>query len=266
MRVPDDVTLLWCDDNWGDLRRLPTPAEQHRAGGAGIYYHFDYVGGPRNYKWLNTVPLPKVWEQMNLAYRYDATRIWIVNVGDLKPMEIPIEFFLTYAWNPEHWTQNDVEPYLRLWAAREFGAEHAAEISDLAAKYTKYNGRRKPELLAPDTFSLVNYNEAERVDTEWQSLLQRAETLSAQLPPESRDAFFELVLHPIKACAIVNELYITVGKNRLYARQGRASANAFAAKARELFQADAKLTEFYHHELADGKWDKMMSQTHIGYT
>jgi hypothetical protein len=266
MRVPDDVTLLWCDDNWGDVRRLPTPTEQHRSGGAGIYYHFDYVGGPRNYKWLNTVPLPKVWEQMNLAYHYDATRLWIVNVGDLKPMEIPIEFFLTYAWNPQRWTQNDVEPYLRLWATREFGPEHAADIADLAAKYTKYNGRRKPELLAPDTFSFVNYNEAERVEVEWQSLLERAEILSAQLAPEARDAFFELVLHPIKACAIVNELYIVVGKNRLYARQGRATANELATQARELFQQDAKLTEYYHHELAGGKWDKMMSQTHIGYT
>src|SRR5208283_1671764 len=140
MRVPDDVTLLWCDDNWGNLRRLPTPAEQDRPGGAGIYYHFDYVGGPRNYKWLNTNPLPKIWEQLNLACHYKATRIWIVNVGDLKPMEIPIEFFLTLAWNPERWTQNDLETYLRLWAAREFGSQHAADIADLAAKYTKYNG------------------------------------------------------------------------------------------------------------------------------
>ena len=103
MRVPEDVTLLWCDDNWGNLRRLPIAAEQGRSGGAGIYYHFDYVGGPRNYKWLNTIPLPKVWEQMNLAYHYNALRIWIVNVGDLKPMEIPMEFFLTYAWNPKRW-------------------------------------------------------------------------------------------------------------------------------------------------------------------
>ena len=93
MRVPDDVTLLWCDDNWGNIRRLPTPEERRRTGGAGIYYHFDYVGDPRSYKWINTNPIPKVWEQMNLAYRYGANRIWIVNVGDLKPMEFPMEFF-----------------------------------------------------------------------------------------------------------------------------------------------------------------------------
>ena len=266
MRVPVDVTLLWCDDNWGNLRRLPTPGEQRRSGGAGIYYHFDYVGGPRNYKWLNTVPLPKIWEQMNLAYRHDATRIWIVNVGDLKPMEIPMEFFLTFAWDPARWTQNDVAGYLRLWATREFGAQDAAEIADLVAKYTKYNGRRKPELLAPETFSLVNYAEADRIVEEWQSLLVRAEAISARLPRESRDAFFELVLHPIKACGIVNELYVAAAKSRLYASQGRASANDFASKARELFQADAQLTEYFHHQLAGGKWDRMMSQTHIGYT
>ena len=266
MRVPDDVTLLWCDDNWGNLRRLPTPAEQRRSGGAGIYYHFDYVGGPRNYKWLNTVPLPKVWEQMNLAYRYDARRIWIVNVGDLKPMEIPLEFFLTYARDPERWAQNDLDTYLRLWATRDFGPLHAADIAELVAKYTKYNGRRKPELLEPGTFSLANYQEADRVVAEWEDLRKRAEALSVRLPLEARDAFFELVLHPIKACAIVNELYVTVAKNRLYASQGRASANDLAAEARDLFQADAQLTDYFHHTLAGGKWNQMMSQTHIGYT
>ncbi len=265
MRVPDDVTLLWCDDNWGNLRRLPTAAERARPGGAGIYYHFDYVGGPRNYKWLNTVPLPKIWEQMNLAYRHDATRIWIVNVGDLKPMEIPIEFFLTFARDPQRWTQNDLDTYLRLLATREFGPEHAVDIADLVAKYTKYNGRRKPELLEAGTFSLVNYNEADRIVSDWQKLLKRADAISDQLPQEARDAFFELVLHPIKACGIVNELYVAAARNRLYVSQGRASANDFAAKTRELFEADAKVTEYFHRELAGGKWNHMMSQTHIGY-
>ena len=105
MRVPDDVTLLWCDDNWGDIRRLPTPEERGRAGGAGIYYHVDYVGGPRNYKWLNSTPITKVWEQMNLAYDYGADRIWIVNVGHLHHVTFPTEFFLTLAWSPKSWPQ-----------------------------------------------------------------------------------------------------------------------------------------------------------------
>ncbi|HEX4006537.1 MAG TPA: glycosyl hydrolase 115 family protein [Acidobacteriaceae bacterium] len=266
MRVPDDVTLLWSDDNWGDLRRLPTPEERKRSGGAGIYYHFDYVGGPRSYKWLNTVPITKIWEQMNLAWQYDATRIWVVNVGDLKPMEFPIEFFLTMARNPAQFDPGNLDDYTRLWAAREFGPEHAPEIADLLSTYTKYNGRRKPEQLEPNTFSLTNYDEADRVYTQWQTLVERAERVNRQLPPQDRDAFFELILYPLKASAIVNQLYIRAGQNHLYATQGRVAANTMADEARSLFAADAALTAKYNHKLANGKWDHMMDQTHIGYT
>ncbi|MGA2574573.1 MAG: glycosyl hydrolase 115 family protein [Bryobacteraceae bacterium] len=266
MRVPDDVTLLWCDDNWGNVRRLPTPEERKRSGGAGIYYHFDYVGGPKNYKWLNTNPIPRVWEQMNLAYQYDARRIWIVNVGDLKPMEFPIEYFLSLAWNPQRWGHDKIAEFGMLWARREFGPTYAADIADIVAKYTKYNGRRKPELLEPGTFSLENYEEADNVLSEWQTLTARAEQIYKRLPDDAKDAFFELVLYPTKACAQVNELYIAAARNRLYASQGRASANDYAACVRELFQADADLSAAYNHTLANGKWDHMMDQTHIGYT
>lgn len=136
MRVPDDVTLLWSDDNWGDLRRLPTPAERRRSGGAGIYYHFDYVGGPRSYKWLNTNYVPKIWEQMNLAWKYGATRIWVVNVGDLKPMELPISFFLDMAWNPARFDPDDLQRYTEDWATQQFGPRHAVEIANLLTAYT----------------------------------------------------------------------------------------------------------------------------------
>jgi hypothetical protein len=266
MRVPDDVTLLWCDDNWGNVRRFPTAEERKRGGGAGIYYHFDYVGDPRSYKWLNTIPITKVWEQMNLAYRYGADRIWIVNVGDLKPMEFPIEFFLTLAWNPDQWPHERIPEYSRMWAQREFGPKYAPEIADIISKYTKYNGRRKPELLEPDTFSLVNYQEADRVVADWQTITHEAEHIYNLLPEDKRDAFFQLVLYPVKASAQVTELYVTVGKNRLYVSQGRASANAYGAKARALFQADADLSAEYNQKLAHGKWNHMMDQTHIGYT
>ena len=266
MRVPDDVTLLWSDDNWGNLRRLPTAEERKRTGGAGIYYHFDYVGDPRSYKWLNTTSITKVWEQMNLALHYGAGRIWVVNVGDLKPMEFPIEFFLTMARHPERLGKDDLRGYTEQWAAREFGPQYAVEAADLISLYTKYNGRRKPEQLDPETFSLTNYREADRVYDEWKTLTERAERLSARLPADRRDAFFELVLYPLKASAIVNELYITAGKNHLYAAQGRASANDLAAQTRALFAADAALSYEYNHKLLNGKWDHMMDQTHIGYT
>jgi Glycosyl hydrolase family 115/Gylcosyl hydrolase family 115 C-terminal domain len=266
MRVPDDVTLLWCDDNWGNIRRLPTEAERKRSGGAGIYYHFDYVGDPRSYKWLNTVPITKVWEQMNLAHSYGANRIWIVNVGDLKPMEFPMEFFLDYAWNPARWQKNSISEFTKMWAEREFGPQYAPEIADIISKYTKYNGWRKPELLEPETFSFVNYQEADRVLAEWKLVTQKAGEIYASLPENEHDALFELVLDPVKASAQVAELNIAVGKNRLYARQGRASANNFAAQARALFQADANLSDQYNHTLAQGKWSHMMDQPHIGYT
>jgi hypothetical protein len=266
MRVPDDVTLLWCDDNWGNIRRLPAGEERKRAGGAGIYYHFDYVGGPRNYKWLNTNPIAKVWEQMNLALQYDAKRIWIVNVGDLKPMEFPIEFFLDFARDPQRWPKERVSEFTRLWAEREFGPAHAADIADIVSKYTKYNGRRKPELLDPATFRLENYQEADTVLAGWKAIVDKAEGIYRSLPENAKDAFFELVLFPTKACYQVNELYITAGKNRLYADQRRASANDLAARAKALFKADADLSDYYNHTLAHGKWDHMMDQTHIGYT
>lgn len=265
MRVPDDVLLLWCDDNWGNLRRLPTAQERKRAGGAGVYYHFDYVGGPRNYKWLNVTPLPKVWEQMHLAWQHEATRMWIVNVGDLKPMEIPTEFFLAYAWNPAAWPADRLREYGRLWAAREFGAQHAADIADIVAKYAKYNGRRRPEMLEPDTYSLVNYDESARIVAEYRALEARAENIAASLPKERRDAFYQLVLHPVKAGAVVNELYATAGLNRLYAKQGRAATNDMAERTRALFRDDAALTRRYH-ALNGGKWNHMMAQTHLGYT
>jgi hypothetical protein len=266
MRVPDDVTLLWCDDNWGNLRRLPTTAERDRAGGAGIYYHVDYVGGPRSYKWLDTVPITRIWEQMHLAWVHGADRIWIVNVGDLKLLEFPTEFFLRYAWAPERWPAERLPDYTRQWAAREFGPEHAAEIAAIVTAYTKFNGRRTPELVTPDTYSLVNYREAETVVADYNALLERAEKLKAVLPAAAQDAFFELVLYPVAASWTVTDLNITAGRNRLYAVQGRASTNELAARARTLFLADAELTRSYNEELAGGKWRHLADQTHLGYT
>jgi hypothetical protein len=266
MRVPDDVTLLWCDDNWGDVRRLPSLEDRSRAGGSGIYYHLDYVGSPRNYKWVNSVSLPRVWEQMTLAHEYGANQIWIANVGHLQHVQLPAEFFLTLAWNPEAWPQEKISEFTALWAAREFGKKFAPQIADIVTKFTKFNARRKPELLSPETFSVVNYSEADQVVAEWQAVADEAEKISARLPAEKRDAFFELVLYPAKACANLNALYVAAAKNRLFAAQGRARANDFAAEVKARFAADAELSDFYNHRLAGGKWNHMMDQTHIGYT
>ncbi len=266
MRVPDDVTLLWSDDNWGNIRRLPLPAERKRLGRAGVYYHFDYVGGPRSYKWLNTSPIARVWEQMHLAYQYGADRIWIVNVGDLKPMEFSINFFLKYAWDPNAIQASDLPEYTRLWVVEQFGENNSEAIADIITSYLKFNSRRKPELLSPETYSLFNYREAETVVKEYNKLANKAKKIYDSIPDEYKDAFYQLVLHPVEACANLNDLYVTVGLNRLYAEQGRAATNVLADRAEELFNKDAEITKYYHTELAGGKWNHMMSQTHIGYT
>jgi hypothetical protein len=266
LRVPDDVTLLWAEDNWGDVRGLPTPEERARSGGAGIYYHFDYHGGPRSYQWINTSPIPKIWDQMSLARQYGADRIWIVNVGHFKGYEFPLEYFMHLAWNTSRWTNTNLDEYTRLWAGREFGPEHAGEIADIVSAYTRYNGRRKPELLEPLTYSLVNYQEAERVAANYEALAKQADAISRQLPPETRDAFYELVLFPTKACAQLNALYYAAGRNALFAGQGRASANDFAVQTRKLFQAQTNLMDYFNRTFAGGKWDHFMDQSHLGYT
>lgn len=266
LRVPDDVTLLWAEDNWGNIRRLPTAEERFRPGGAGVYYHFDYHGGPRSYQWINTSPIAKIWEQMSLAKQYGADRIWIVNVGHFKGYEFPTEYFLSLAWDSKRWNNENVGEYTRLWAEREFGSANAVDAAEIISKYSRYNGRRKPELLDANTYSLVNYNEYEMVVADYKALVAKAEAIYARLPASKRDAFYELALFPAKASAQVNEIYLAAAKNALYAQQGRASTNAMADRVRELFKADGDLMTYFNKAFAGGKWDHFMDQSHIGYT
>lgn len=264
MSVPDDVTLLFADDNWGNIRRLPEASAEPRSGGYGIYYHFDYVGGPRSYKWINTNQISRVFEQMRLAYELDAKQVWLVNVGDIKPMEFPIHFFLDYAWDPEAWTAKRVGTYAERWAYTQFGEEHAEAIAHLLTEYSRFNSRRKPELLDANTYSLTNFREADRVVEEYQALVEQAKEVEAALPERYRDAFDQLVLFPVEASANLNEMYVALAKNGWYAQQGRATANEMADRVDELFDYDAELTERYH-TLNGGKWNHMMKQPHIGY-
>lgn len=266
LRVPDDVTLLWAEDNWGNIRRLPAADELGRSGGAGVYYHFDYHGGPRSYQWINTNPIAKIWEQMSLAKEYGADRIWIVNVGHFKGYELPMEYFLDLAWNTKRWTHENINEYTRLWSEREFGAAYAGEAADILSKYTKYNGRRKPELLDAGTYSLVHFREFETVVEDYKAATARAEALYNRLPQHKKDGFYELVLFPTKASSQVNEMYLAAAKNALYASQGRASTNDMAALTRALFQADGDLMHYFNKVFLDGRWDHFMDQSHIGYT
>ena len=266
MRVPDDVTLLLCDDNWGNVRVLPQANAKKQVGGYGMYYHFDFVGGPRNYKWLNTTQIERVWEQMWLTYQYGVDKIWLVNVGDIKPMEFPISFFLDFAWNPNNWKANDLPEYYTKWATQQFGSENADEIGQLIALYTKYNSRRKPEMINAKTYSLIHYNEAEKVVEDYNDLLHRAQKVRLKIPEKHHDAFDQLVLFPVEACANLNEMYYAVALNHLYAKQKRNETNIYAEKTAKHFKNDSLLSVYYHTEIADGKWNHIMSQIRIGYT
>ncbi len=266
MRVDDDILILFSDDNWGNIRFLPRPDEEVHPGGYGMYYHVDYVGAPVSYRWLNVTQNERLWEQMMLTWEAGVRDLWIVNVGDIKPMELPMSFFLDLAWDPEAITVDDLPAYYVHWAAQQFGDPHAEEIAGMLARYTKYNARRTPEMLSPTTYSIANYREADRVVQEYQELATQARSLYEQLPETHRSAFFQLVLFPIEASANLNEMYVAAGKNAYYAERGTASANYYAEKVRTLFERDAELTRQFHEDLEGGKWNHMMSQTHIGYT
>lgn len=266
MRVPDDVTLLLCDDNWGNVRALPNINSKPRKGGYGMYYHFDYVGAPRNSKWINISPITRVWEQMNLAYRHGVKELWIVNVGDLKPMEYPIQFFLDMAWNPDQFNEGNLVQHTEAFCARQFGEQYANEAARLINTYSKYNRRVTPEQLTSRTYSLHNYNEFEIVKNDYNTLLLDAFKLSYLIPSDAKDAYDQLVLFPIQAMANLYEMYYAVAKNAELVEQRDPKANFWADQVKDLFVRDSLLTVHYHTEIANGKWDHMMSQAHIGYT
>lgn len=265
MRVPDDVILLFCDDNWGNVRKLPDLSKPLHKGGYGMYYHFDYVGGPRNSKWININPIQRVWEQMNLSYEHKVDKVWVVNVGDLKPMEFPISFFLEMAWNPKQFNSKNLLEYTEKWSAQQFGEKHSKEIARMINLYAKYNRRVTPETLDSKTFSLENYSEFETVLNDYRALAVDALRLKEQIPAEYQDAYYQLVLYPIDACSNLYEMYYAVAKNKEMSAKNDIQANYYADKAKQCFERNVYLDNKYNNEIAGGKWTHMMDQMKIGY-
>ncbi len=266
MRVPDDVTLLLCDDNWGNVRKLPDLNAPPHQGGFGMYYHFDYVGGPRNYKWINVSQIQRVWEQMNLTYSHGVDRIWVVNVGDLKPMEYPISFFLDMAWDPTQFNTQNLFQHTEDWCTEQFGEEYAKEAARIINQYTKYNHRVTPEMLNAKTYSLENYNEFERVRNDYRDLTLDALRLYNLIPNKYKDAFDQLVLFPTNASSNLYEMYYAVAKNHQLAAENKPEANLWADVVKECYDRDSLLTVHYNQQIAGGKWNHTMDQIRIGYT
>ena len=248
--VPDDVTLLLCDNNWGYIRRIGREFERKRKGGLGLYYHIDMNGGPWNDRWVNTTTIPKLREQLNLAYQTGIDRIWIINVGDLKPKEVPIDFIMHYAWDPEAVKAGDEQTWLENFCTSVFGTEYAKESADLIAKYSKLNLLRKPEAQVPGLF---NYEEMLCLNNQWQSIIVRCEALKEQIPSFAQDAFYQLVYYPAVASAGLAMMY-------------NAATMGDSLTVCDLMAKDQRLYEYYNKKLAGGKWNGMMRDNHIGYT
>ena len=265
MKVPDDVTLLLCDDNWGNVRRVPNAKERKHKGGWGLYYHVDYVGAPRNSKMLNVTPVQNPWEQLTLAYENGIDRLWILNVGDLKPMEYPISQFMDMAWNPRKYDVNNITRHTRDWCAQQFGESQADEAARILNLICKYNGRCTPEMLDKNTYSLEN--------GEWQEVVNQYLQLEADalrqyncLPAAYHDAYRQIILFPIEVMSNLHQMYFAQAMNNQLYEQGNPKANIWADECENHFKRDSLICDEYNHKMAGGKWNGMMTQKHIGYT
>ena len=264
MKVPDDVTLLLCDDNWGNVRRVPNAQERKHKGGWGLYYHVDYVGAPRNSKMLNVTPVQNPWEQLTLAYENGIDRLWILNVGDLKPMEYPISQFMDMAWNPRKYDVNSITRHTRDWCAQQFGESQADEAARILNLICKYNGRCTPEMLDKSTYSLEN--------GEWQEVVNQYLQLEADalrqynsLPASYHDAYRQIILFPIELMSNLHQMYFAQAQNHALYKQNNPKANIWADECERLFKRDSLICDEYNHKMSGGKWNGMMTQKHIGY-
>ena len=265
LKVPDDVIILFSDDNWGDIRRLPSPEELKHKGGFGMYYHVDYVGAPRNSKWLNVTPIQHIWDQLTLTYQYGVDKLWVLNVGDLKPMEYPITFFMDFAWNPKRYDASNLLEHPRKFCAQQFGESQADEAARILNLYSQYAGRVTAEMLDASTYN-IETGEFKQVCDEFVRLEADALRQYLSLPENARDAYRQLLLFPIQALANIYDMYYAQAMNHKLYAEGNPEANVWADRVEQCFKRDSILCRGYNKEIAGGKWDGMMIQKHIGYT
>lgn len=265
MEIPDDVMILLCDDNWGDVRRLPAQGAKRHPGGYGMYYHVDLHGAPRAYQWLNMTQIQHMWEQLNLTYDYGVDKMWILNVGDLKPNEFPTDFFLRMAWNPNYFNANNLADYTLDFCRQQFGDKQADEAARILNLYCKYSSRVTAEMLNDSTYNLQS-GEFKAVTDAFLALEAHAIRQFGKLRENQKDAYQELILFPVQAMANLYEMYYALAMNRQLFRENDMRANIWANRVEYCFQRDVELCAHYNDEIAGGKWKHLMDQPHIGYT
>lgn len=262
MKVPDDVLILLCDDNWGNVRRVPNAKERKHKGGWGLYYHVDYVGAPRNSKWLNVTPSQNMWEQLSLAYNNGIDGMWILNVGDLKPMEYPIQLFMDMAWKPSAVNVDVVGSHTEAFCIETFGKNQGPEVARLLNLISKINGRSTAEMLDARTYAI---DEWPRVIREYQSLEIAALEQFSAISSEYRDAYRQIILFPVQAMSNLHQMYYAQAMNQKLYREQNPECNRWADEMERCFNRDAELCAYYNKVMSGGKWNGMMTQKHIGY-
>ncbi|MBN1950017.1 MAG: glycosyl hydrolase 115 family protein [Bacteroidales bacterium] len=265
IEIPEDMIVLFCDDNWGNIRRLPELGEVPHPGGYGIYYHVDLHGAPRAYQWLNMTQIPQMWEQLQLTYSYGVDKMWMLNVGDLKPNEYPMDFFLKMAWNPTAFDQDNLDDYAIQFCEDKFGDAEAGEAADILSLYCKYASRITAEMLDDVTYKLES-GEFLQVKDAFLALETRAMRQYDKLQAKYRDTYMQLILHPVRAMANLYDMYYAVAMNKKLAAEKDLKANYWADRVEQCFELDAEFTKDYNLKVSGGKWNHMMDQTHIGYT
>lgn len=273
LKIPEDVTLMWVDDNYGYIRRLSNPLEIKRPGGGGVYYHLSYLGPPHEYLWLFSTPPALIWEEMTKAYYFNARRVWIANIGDIKPCEYGMSFFLDLAWDINVVNHNNVSSHLAEWLASGFGREHSEQLTAIMKEFYALAFERKPEFMGfgeqfsfskkeelwEDTeYSFVNYREAQRRLERCQKISDDAAELYKKIPENLKPAYFQLVYYPVVAANYMNHKILLAQKNRWYAQQGRNSTNDISLEVKNYYDKIRDITDQYN-QLLDGKWKYMMS-------
>lgn len=270
VKIPDDVILMWADDNHGFVRQYPTEAEKQRSGGSGIYYHVSYWGvNYTSYLWLNTTPLSQMYEELRKAYDTGSQKYWILNVGDIKPSEISLEFFMNMGWDIDQYNDTNIDSFLTKAARRDFLTDEAtsAEIADIMTKYYQYNIAKRPEFQGyeasnPDgTYSIVSYGDEGQIRVDQlNGLVQRAEAIYSSMDAERKDAFYQMVYYPLRASTDNLEMNIYWQKNQLYAQQGRyGSVGKYEELSMQAYYDIIKDLTYYNKTMQDGKWDGIIN-------
>ena len=257
LKVPEDVTLLWSDDKHGYCRNLCNPEEMKRKGGAGIYYHLSYHGDPASWIWLSPLSTAFLSTELTKAYTYGARKIWVFNVGDIKPAEKEISFVMDLAWDINRWKPSEAHYYMKYWAARTFGNEVAQEIADIQAGYYRLQAAGKDAHVW-----FVNYSEEqiEQRIAEWRALKTHATELASRIPESLKNAYFELVSYPVCGAAMINEYQLLARRSMVRATAGDSiGAMADANRVGQMFDSLNEWTRHYNEDILDGKWQQFFN-------